>query len=69
MLLLHTAGEEVQGIIVTVADAGAAYGEAVAALNALFQPQVNVAFQRQVFRHGCQKAEETISQYVVRLRK
>ena len=33
MLLLHTAGEEVQGIFATVADTEATYDEAVAALD------------------------------------
>ena len=48
MFLLHAAGDEVQAIFVTLADTGATYDEAVAALNAHFQPQVNVTFQRHV---------------------
>ena len=66
---MHTAGEEVQDISATLADTGATDDEAVAALNAHFQPQVNVTFQRHVFRRECQKADETISQFAVRLRK
>ena len=69
MLLLHTAGEGVQDICATLADKGAPYDEAAAALNAHFQPQVNVTFQRHVFRRECQKADETVSQFVIRLRK
>ena len=69
MLLLHTAGEEVQDVFATRADTGATYDEAVASLNAHFQPQVNVTFQRHVSRRECQKADETVSQFVVRLRK
>ena len=38
-------------------------------LNAHFQPQVNVTFQRHVFRSEFQKADETVSQFVVRFRK
>ena len=69
MLLLHTAGEEVQDICATLADTGATYDEAVSALNAHFQPQINNTFQRHVFRRECQKADETVSQFVIRLRK
>ena len=61
MLLLHTAGEEVQDIFVTLPDTGATYDEAVAVLNAHFQPQVNVTFQRHAYRRECQKADETVS--------
>ena len=53
MLLLHTAGEEVQDVFAALADTGA--------LNVHFQPQVNVTFQRHVFRCECQKADETVS--------
>ena len=72
--LLHTAGEEVQDVFATLADTGATYDEAVAALNAHFQPQVNLTFQRTtsrrpVFRRECQEADETVPQFVVRLRK
>ena len=69
MLLLHTAGEEVQDSFATLADTAATYDEAVAALNAHCQPQVNVTFQRHAFRPECQKADETVSQFMVRLRK
>ena len=69
MLLPHTADEEVQDNSATLADTCATYDEAVAALNAHFQPQVNVTFQRHVFRRECQKADETVSQFVIRLRK
>ena len=58
-----------QDVFATLADTGATYDEAVAALNAHFQPQVNVTFQRHVSRRECQKANETVSQFVVRLRK
>ena len=68
-LLLRTAGEEVQDVFATLADTGATYDEAVSALNAHFQPQINNTFQRHVFRRECQKADETVSQFVVRLGK
>ena len=61
VLLLHTAGEEVQDICATLADTGATYDEAVAVFNARFQPQVNVTFQRHDFCRECQKADETVS--------
>ena len=48
MFLLHTAGKEIQDFFffffAALADTGATYGEAVAAVNAHFQPQVNVTF-------------------------
>ena len=66
---MHTAGEEVQDNFATLADTGATYDEAVAALNAHFQPQVNVTFQIPVFRSESQKVDETVLQFVVRLRK
>ena len=69
VLLLHTAGEEVQDIFATLADTGATYDEAVAVFNAHFQPQVNVTFQRHDFCRECQEADETVSQFVVRLGK
>ena len=65
MHLLHTAGEEVQDIFVTLPDTGATYDEAVAVLNAHFQPQVNVTFQRNVFRCKYQKADEMVSHFMV----
>ena len=69
MLLLHTASEEMQDIFATLADVGATDDETVAALKTYFQPQVNVTFQRHVFRREYQKADETVSQFVVRPRK
>ena len=66
---MHTAGEEVQDNFAILADTGATDDEAVASLNTHFQPQVNVTFQRPVFRRECQKADETVSQFVIRLRK
>ena len=71
MLLLHTAGEEVQGIFPTLADTEATYDEAVAMLNicAFFLSKANVTSQRRVFCCDCQKADETVSQFVVQLRK
>ena len=58
-----------QDVFATLADTGATYDEAVSALNAHCQPQINNTFQRHVFRRECQKANETVSQFVVRLRK
>ena len=69
MLSLHTAGEAVQDVFATLADTGVTYDEAVAALNAHFQLQVNVTFQRHVFHRKCQESHKTVSQFVVRLWK
>ena len=68
MLLMHTAGKEVQGIFATLVDTRATYD---AALNAhfFFLSKANVTFQRRVFCCDCQKADETVSQFVAQLRK
>ena len=69
-LLLHTAGEEVQKIFETLPDTGTAkdYKKAETALNEYFIPQVNTTFQNHVFRSMEQMENETVAQFVMRLR-
>ena len=52
----------------TLDDTGTTYDEAKTALNAHFQPQVNVTYQRHLFRKSSQTDTETVSQFVVRLK-
>ena len=70
-LLLHCAGMDVQDVFYTLA-AGTgddAYEKAKDALNTYFNPLSNVPFERHQFRTTAQKENETIEQYIVRLRQ
>ena len=73
-LLLHCAGMEVQDIFETLTDPGAPDGEddnvykaALRTLDAYFTPQVNVPYERHMFRQMRQEENETVDQFVVRL--
>ena len=73
-LLLHCAGVEVQEIFETLTDPGVAEGEdddvykaALRTLDAYFTPQVNVPYERHIFRQMKQEEHETVDQFVVRL--
>ena len=69
-LLLHSAGMAVQDIFFTLpaGEGDDAHAKCVDALNKHFKPQANVAFERHVFRKTTQNANETIEQFVTRLR-
>ena len=60
---------EVKDVFETLDDTGTTYDEAKTALNAHFQPQVNVTYQRHLFRKSSQTDTETVSQFVVRLKQ
>lgn len=73
-LLLHCAGMEVQEIFETLTDPGVPEGEdddvykaALRTLDAYFTPQVNVPYERHIFRQMKQEEHETVDQFVVRL--
>ena len=71
-LLLHCAGMSVQDIYYTLpAVAGDAdvYEKAKTALEQHFSPQVNLAYERHVFRNIEQKESETVEQYIIRLKQ
>ncbi|CAG2236573.1 unnamed protein product [Mytilus edulis] len=73
-LLLHSAGMEVQDVYYTLVerDPGeheTVYEVAVEILNNHFTPQVNNSFQRNQFRAMEQKPQETIDQFITRLRQ
>ena len=64
-LLLHLAGPAVQDIFATLSDTRTSYMEALTALNTHFTPQKTLQFER----HTHQAPNESISQYVTRLRR
>ena len=80
-LLLHCAGIEVQDIFDTLKDPGPgnlAQGEqdtagkfekAIRTLNSYFTPQINIPYERHIFRQLNQEENETVDQYVARLKR
>ena len=70
-LLLYTAGREVREIFQGLTDTGTAkeYDKAVRKLNTHFTVKTNATFQRHKFRRLAQTSEETVAQFVSRLRK
>ena len=70
-LLLHTAGLDVQDIYFTLEEEGGSdnYRKATATLNKYFKPQANVPYERLCFRETSQLANETVEQFVTRLRQ
>ena len=69
-LLLHIAGLEVQDIYYTLVgdNENKTYDETVTILNDYFTPKQNVPFERHLFRQIVQTSEETMDQFVCRLR-
>ncbi|KAK3890348.1 hypothetical protein Pcinc_005726 [Petrolisthes cinctipes] len=68
-LLLHVAGPEVQEIFSTLPDPLDTLDLVVAALENYFSPQVNIKYERVLFRQVKQESGETTDSYVTRLRK
>ena len=68
-LLLHLAGPSIQDIFATLSDTGTSYMKALTALNTYFTPQKSLQFERHTFRQAHQAPNESISQYVTRLRQ
>ena len=70
-LLLHTAGLDVQDVYFTLTEEGGSdgYEKAKATLNEYFKPQANVPYNRLCFRETGQLANETVEQFVTRLRQ
>ena len=69
MLLLHLAGPAVQDIFATLSDTGTSYMEALTMLSTYFTPQKSLQFEQDTFRQAHQAPNESISQYVTRLRR
>ncbi|XP_070550073.1 uncharacterized protein [Ptychodera flava] len=70
-LLLHSAGEEVQAIFETLDNTGDAkdYKKAEEALNKYFQTQVNTTYENHLFRAMQQHENESVAQFVTRLKQ
>ena len=72
-LLLHTAGMNVQDIYFTLTEEtdeeASVYELATRALNNFFKPQANVPYERLCFREMSQLPNETVDQFVTRLRQ
>lgn len=68
-LLLHVAGPEVQDIFTTLPQPLNTLDEVLTALTTYFSPQVNVRYERVMFRQIKQDSGETTDRYVTRLRK
>ncbi|KAK2556903.1 hypothetical protein P5673_021121 [Acropora cervicornis] len=71
VLLLHSAGKDVQEIFEPLADTSAAadYAKAEKALNDCFIPKVNSTYQNHVFRGMEQQDGESVAQFVTRLKQ
>ena len=69
--MLHTAGLNVRDIYFTLTEEGGShsYQKAKATLNKYFKPQANVPYERLCFRETSQRANETVEQFVTRLRQ
>ena len=78
-LLLHSAGMDVQDIFKNLTDPGHpentdpdphnVYEKALRTLDAYFLPSTKELYERSIFHHMCQKDDETVDQFVARLRK
>ena len=69
LLLLHCPAESVQDIFFTLADTGNTYETAKAKIMAYFTPHKNTSYNRHMFRKACQNDEDSVAQYVTRLRQ
>ena len=70
-LLLHTAGLDVQDIYFMLEEEGGSdnYRKTTATLKKYFKPQANFPYERLCFRETSQLANETVGQFVTRLRQ
>ena len=68
-LLLYQAGQETQEIFETLTGTGEDYATAIEKLDQYFLPKKNVDYEIFHFRQATQKPEETVDQFVTRLRK
>ena len=68
-LLLHLGGAEIQEIFETLTVAENTYEHALTALNDHFKVKKNIPFERSKFLQANQESNESIEQFVTRLRK
>lgn len=67
-LLLHCAGSDVQDIFYTLTETGTSFAEAKSKLDEYFAPKKNVPYNRHMFRQASQGTDESVNQFVTRLR-
>ena len=67
--MLYQAGQETQEVFETLTDTGTDYNTALSKLDAYFLPKKNVDYETFQFRQATQKSDETVDQFVTRLRK
>ena len=67
--LLYQVGQETQEIFETLTGTGEDYATAIEKLDQYFLPKKNVDYEIFQFRQATQKPEETVDQFVTRLRK
>ena len=68
-LLLHLIGPDTQEIFETLTDQGNTYGESMQALDTHFSVQKNIPFETSKFHQAKQHSQESIEQFITRLRK
>ena len=66
---MYQAGQETQEIFETFTDTGDDYKTAIQKLDQYFMPKKNVDYEIFQFRQATQNPEETVDQFVTRLRK
>ena len=69
VLLIHLARPAIQDIFTTLSDTGTSYMEALTMLSTYFTPQKSLQFEQDTFRQAHQAPNESISQYITRLRR
>ena len=68
-MLLHCGGMQLQDTYFTLKGDLSKYDDAEKALTQYFQLSINVPFERHVFRNASQRDDETIEQFITRLRQ
>lgn len=68
-ILLHVVGTEVQEIFATLNPVDDSYQAVINTLNGYFSPKANIRYERYLFRQCCQVQNESIDNFVTRLRK
>ncbi|CAM1332867.1 Uncharacterised protein r2_g4210 [Pycnogonum litorale] len=69
-ILLHSAGPAVQDVYYSLTkDSDKGYEESIKLLDDYFLPKINVPFERHQFRRECQNLNESVDQFVCRLRQ
>ena len=67
--LLHLVGIETQEIFETLQDTGNTYDKAITKLNECFNVKKDILYEQSVFREAKQETDESLDQFIIRLRK